>query len=711
MHGKRPRPSSGYYHETNQAKRGRLALLATQLEDQLASGAVFTTAPFSTLYLAIAQPMLPVLYASAWSSSIGTAVAGSKEAKAPARLFPAADLERRYNEVRTDTPVDDPDFTDPAHWSHRHSFDLDPSLAPAFRHNVVAGPREVHEPEGGGPVPTPLSPKDLRTMRRDWRDLWEDAKQAELEGLVRNGTFDSRVWHYGALRPDEGRKYSVIPYTWVLRRKPTGRLKARFTAAGNFEDGFRPGAAPSPTLSYAGVRLVCMVGLSRGFNLTLLDVSQAFTCSELPADRPAVFVRAPVELNLPPGSCLRLRRSLYGLADASQIWFEKLRDSLIDFGLVQCVSDPCIFHSEDIVLGTYVDDVPTFARSPEVLAALRAHLLAAGISTTAATSGELLGWRFSFDAQARTVTFDTERYESEMLAQFGLSNTAERSTPAPAGSFLPTLSEMGADAHPDYRRALGKLSHLCRHRPVLLAAVRDLAQHAHANDGRHWSAMVHVMGYVRKTLGQRSVLRGAASVDDLQLVVASDATWAANPSTRASVIGSATFLHGCCIEARTRTLRVIAKSSTEAEIYAACEAGHRALHYRRVLRELNVPLSAPTPLEVDSRSAIALLNRYMLTSASKHMDVRRLILRQLLDEGVLSLRWVPSAGQAADVLTKNLPPAPFLRAQRLYMGEAAVGVQQPLAFAVTPMGGCWDRDDVPGYVIQPCTGDDPRYHF
>jgi len=62
---------------------------------------------------------------------------------------------------------------------------------------------------------------------------------------------------------------------------------------------------------------------------------------------------------------LKLKKSLYGLKQASLNWFEKLKQGLMDQGFTSSEIDPCLYLKENIVLLTYVDDCIIISPSRE----------------------------------------------------------------------------------------------------------------------------------------------------------------------------------------------------------------------------------------------------------------------------------------------------------------------------------------------------------
>ena len=57
-----------------------------------------------------------------------------------------------------------------------------------------------------------------------------------------------------------------------------------------------------------------------------------------------------------------LKKSLYGLKQASYNWFEKLKTALQDRGFKSSDIDPCVFISDDMIILVYVDDCILLAK-------------------------------------------------------------------------------------------------------------------------------------------------------------------------------------------------------------------------------------------------------------------------------------------------------------------------------------------------------------
>jgi hypothetical protein len=61
------------------------------------------------------------------------------------------------------------------------------------------------------------------------------------------------------------------------------------------------------------------------------------------------------------GYVLKLKKSQYGLKQASLYWFEKLKQGLVDRGFRSLATDPCLYLKANMILLVYVDDCIIFS--------------------------------------------------------------------------------------------------------------------------------------------------------------------------------------------------------------------------------------------------------------------------------------------------------------------------------------------------------------
>ena len=102
-----------------------------------------------------------------------------------------------------------------------------------------------------------------------------------------------------------------------------------------------------------------------GLQSQSIDFTNAFAQADIPSGEP-VFIELPRDLNIDGGQhnvVLKLNKSLYGQAEAARLWYEKLRNGLLERGFVMSKVDPCLFMSKTEICVVYVDDCLFWARS------------------------------------------------------------------------------------------------------------------------------------------------------------------------------------------------------------------------------------------------------------------------------------------------------------------------------------------------------------
>ena len=105
----------------------------------------------------------------------------------------------------------------------------------------------------------------------------------------------------------------------------------------------------------------------------------------------------------------------------------------------------------------------------------------------------------------------------------------------------------------------------------------------------------------------------------------------------------------------------MATSTCQAEYMAQCSAAMEAEWLRGLLSELRFQYQEPTTLYADNQGAIALVKDPKYHKKAKHIAVRYHYTRELVQDGVIDLDWLPTVEMKADGLTKALPPTKFER--------------------------------------------------
>jgi Reverse transcriptase (RNA-dependent DNA polymerase) len=113
----------------------------------------------------------------------------------------------------------------------------------------------------------------------------------------------------------------------------------------------------APTIQRCSQRMILCAALIReNTGVYLRDISQAYTQSETQIGRP-IYIRAPKEMNLPPGTILKCQKPLYGVPEAGNHWYGTYhRHHVNKLGLQASLHDPCLLFNDEAIVGLQTDD-------------------------------------------------------------------------------------------------------------------------------------------------------------------------------------------------------------------------------------------------------------------------------------------------------------------------------------------------------------------
>ena len=101
---------------------------------------------------------------------------------------------------------------------------------------------------------------------------------------------------------------------------------------------------------------------------------------------------------------------------------------------------------------------------------------------------------------------------------------------------------------------------------------------------------------------------------------------------------------------------------------AAGAAVTEVIWLRALLRDLGHEQTRPTTLLCDNQAAIAIGSNDVHHARTKHIDIRHHFIRDHIADDVISMQWVSTHQQEADILTKPLSAAPYIVNRDRIMG-------------------------------------------
>jgi hypothetical protein len=111
-----------------------------------------------------------------------------------------------------------------------------------------------------------------------------------------------------------------------------------------------------------------------------------------------------------------------------------------------------------------------------------------------------------------------------------------------------------------------------------------------------------------------------------------------------------------------------ALSSSEAEYYAACDLTKTVICAIDLLQEIGWTISEPVKFQIDNQSAIQMGGDSSSQKRTKHIRVKEQFVNDAHDGGDITLEWLPTGDNPADMFTKPLDNQLFFKHRGTIMG-------------------------------------------
>ena len=501
------------------------------------------------------------------------------------------------------------------------------------------------------------------------RAKWQSAMEEELASLETRGT-----WQI-VPKPKNVR---LVGCKWVYKLKTAAdgsiqRYKARLVAQGYTQrEGDDYNEVYAPVTTSKTLRVLLAVAAAKGLKLKHIDIKSAYLHADIDEDIYMTLPEGYLDATSREAKCLKLLKSLYGLKQAGHNWHRYLDTTIKDMGLRAIESDECLYVSSTkagnyFVALVYVDDViVAYQKEQDYAKFATAFKKSVEVGTE-----EELSWYIGIKIEnlPHCIRISQEKHIKDALKQFNMEDCKSAKTPAVIERLTlddcPEMesSEQATMKRVPYRQLVGKLVYIATcSRPDIAYAVSELGRFLENPGQKHWKAAKHVLRYLKGTINA-----GINFYRDKKLTLEThcDADFAGDTDTRRSTSGFLCTLAGGAVSWKSHRQSMVTLSSTEAELVSAVSAGKEVIHLRRMLKELGAEQLEPTKLHEDNQSCIALALSDRRKQRTKHIDVPRHYLKELVDNGQLKLQWTASEDMLADILTKPLGPIKFMKHQQV----------------------------------------------
>ena len=452
----------------------------------------------------------------------------------------------------------------------------------------------------------------------------------------------------------------LITTRWILTDKEdidkTVYKKARLVIRG-FQDVDKDSViSESPTAHTESLKMMLAVLPTLGFRPKKIDISTAFLQGKSLC-RP-VFIKPPPEADVIDGKCWMLLKGVYGLTDASRMWYERVNEVLVHGGFQRSLVDPALYfkYEKGQVISVVLFHVDDFLYS--------------GIDAEISKFEELITKSFAVrgieERKFMFCGFQIEIIECEADGEFQIQYCQPDKIVNIQPIILIQPTDPSAYASPaeesGFRSVLGALQwHGNSTRPDLTFGVSKLLGETKSLQVKH---CILANKLLRKAKANDPVKIASKKLEGkLALNVYSDASYG-NLSNGGSQRGTISFLsdgegNQNVVEYKSNRIKRVCRSTFGAELLACNASVDLALYHRAMTKCFGLDVSIM--MHIDSRSVRDNLSSLVSRCEEKSLRIELSYLREVLSKEGIKIKWIHTSEQLADILTKEKPGLQILK--------------------------------------------------
>ena len=409
---------------------------------------------------------------------------------------------------------------------------------------------------------------------------------AEMQSM-----FDNHVWDLVELPPNG----KVVGCKWIYKIKldVEGNIqiyKARLVAKGFTQtQGVDYDETFSPVGMIKSIWILFAIAAYLDYEIWQMDIKTAFLNGHLD-EQPFGFV----DQKHPKKVC-KLKRSIYGLKQASRMWNKRFDDTIKEFGFIQNEDEPCVYQKTSgrsvVFLILYVDDILVLGNDVTSMGSVKAYLEKCFSMKDLGEATYILGIKIWRDRSKRLIELSQRTYIEKVLKRFSMQGSRKGSVPMPHGTILNKAQSPSSPAEKEamskvpYASAIGSIMYamLCT-RPDVAYALSRCSRYQQNPGMDHWTAVKNILKYLRRTK-DRMLVFGGLQNQELTVQCYTDASFQTDIDDSKSQSGYVFMLNGGAVSWRSSKQEVVAQSTTESEYVAASEAAKEAVWMKKFITD------------------------------------------------------------------------------------------------------------------------------
>ena len=207
---------------------------------------------------------------------------------------------------------------------------------------------------------------------------------------------------------------------------------------------------------------------------------------------------------------------------------------------------------------------------------------------------------------------------------------------------------------------IGSLLYITASRPDIKHCVCLCARYQSQPKETHLKAVKRIIRYVKHTSDYGLFY---PKNDSFDLISYCDADYAGCKSDRKSTSGTCHFLGHSVVSWLSKKQNTPSLSTTEAEYISAALVCPQVIYLQQTLKDHGLKFSK-SPIYCDNTSAINLSKNTTQHARTKHIDISHHFLKDNISNEIITLDYINSENQIADILTKPLNESIFTKLRR-----------------------------------------------
>ncbi|GJW63030.1 retrotransposon protein, putative, ty1-copia subclass [Tanacetum coccineum] len=491
---------------------------------------------------------------------------------------------------------------------------------------------------------------------------WLGVMNAEMQSMI-----DNMVWVLVDLPPN----CKTVGSKWIFKKKTdmdgiVHTYKARLVAKGytqlygvDYEETF------SPVADIRAIRILISIAAYYDYEIWQMDVKTAFLNGYLDEDIYMVQPEGFIDPNHPRKVC-KLKRSIYGLKQASRSWNKRFDEEIKRFGFAQNLDEPCVYQkasgSNVTFLILYVDDIIIMGNHIPSLQSVKDYLGRCFSMKDLGEAAFILGIKIYRDRSKRLIGLSQNAYMDKILKRYKMDNSKRGYIPMQERLDLnksqgaQTPKEVNRMKNVPYASAVGSIMYAVRCTRPDVAFAQNITSRFQQNPGElHWTAVKNILKYLRNTKDMFLVYGGNPSTE-LRVECYCDAGFETDRDDTKSQTGYVFVLNGGAVDWKSSKQSTIAMSATESEYIAASEAAMEAVWIRKFISGLGIvpTINEPINMYCDNSAAVHYANEPGVQRGARHYLRKYHYVRESVALGEIKILKVHTDNNLADPFTKAL---------------------------------------------------------